>query len=166
LATNRKATAKDAGSITDAWQIFGPKHILYRILMVAKALDRIGAQQVRDSADISLAEWRVMAHLGRLGETSASELSAAAQVDRAEVSRAVNALVKRNYIRKRPNPANRLSQLLSLTNAGKKIFDRLFAERQQFFQQITADLSREELRELDDKLFRIAGKIDTFVEQQ
>jgi len=134
--------------------------------MVAKALDRIGAQQVRDSADISLAEWRVMAHLGRLGETSASELSAAAQVDRAEVSRAVNALVKRNYIRKRPNPANRLSQLLSLTNAGKKIFDRLFAERQQFFQQITADLSREELRELDDKLFRIAGKIDTFVEQQ
>ncbi|MBC2776000.1 MarR family winged helix-turn-helix transcriptional regulator [Parasphingopyxis marina] len=166
MATNRKAAAKDAGSITDAWQIFGPKHILYRILMVGKALDRIGAQQVRDSADISLAEWRVMAHLGRLGETSASELSAAAQVDRAEVSRAVNSLAKRDFIRKRPNPANRLSQLLSLTETGEEVFDRVFAERQQFFQSITADLSREELRELDDRLYRIAGKIDEFVENQ
>lgn len=160
MSAKARRTDRDRASLDEAWRIFGPLHVPYRILMIGKALDRVTTHQVRESADISLAEWRVMVHLGRLGEFSAIRLSTAAQVDRSEVSRAVAALTARGLVGARPNPANRRSKLLSLTPEGEAVFERLFAGRQALFRRLIADLGEDELLRLDKQLHRIAQRID------
>jgi hypothetical protein len=80
------------------WQLFGPTHLPYRILLLAKMIDRVTTQHVRDRAAMSLAEWRVISHVALMGQCSAAEIAEAAFVDRSEVSRAVAALEQRQLI--------------------------------------------------------------------
>ncbi len=143
--------------IVETWGAFGADFVPYRILMLSKLLDRHATQQVREIADISLAEWRVLAHLAASGTQSASELSAAALVDRAEVSRAVKRLEQAGYLQREPNPANKISYLLKLTPSGKSIRDRIYAARRSFFSEITGAISKQELKKLDQMIYDIAA---------
>ncbi len=143
--------------IGEKWGAFGADYVPYRILMLSKLLDRHATQQVREIADISLAEWRVVAHLAVSGKQSASELSSAALVDRAEVSRAVKQLEKRNFLERKPNPANKISYLLQLTPTGKAAYEKVYVARRKFFADVTKKLSKPELKKLDQMIYEIAA---------
>ncbi|MBT2187408.1 MarR family winged helix-turn-helix transcriptional regulator [Sphingobium nicotianae] len=149
-----------AGPLEDAWKIFDARHMPYRVLMLGKMLDRLSVQHVRDLGGISLAEWRVLAHLAVMGPKSASEVSAAALVDRAEVSRAVRMLEEGGYVVREDNPRNRKSNLLVLTDAGKTIYERVHKERRLFFDTLTADFGPDDLGLLDNLLLRMARQAD------
>ena len=87
--TNLKArTPVEAISNRPSFQ-FGPSHIPYRVLLLGKMIDRVTAQHVRDTAQLTLAEWRVLTHVEMIGKCSAAEVASVAYSDRAEVSRAV-----------------------------------------------------------------------------
>lgn len=149
-----------AGPLEDAWKIFDSRHLPYRLLMLGKMLDRLSVQHIRERAGISLAEWRVLAHLAVMGARSASEVSAAALVDRAEVSRAVRVLEEGGYVRREENPRNRKSSLLILTGPGREVYDRVHMERRYFFNQLTADFEPDALAELDNMLLCMARRAD------
>jgi len=150
----------DQGPLAEAWAIFGPSHVPYRILLLGKMLDRLTAQQVRMQADLTLAEWRVIAHLAVIGQASASRLSSAALVDRAEISRAVRALTERGLVARHPQPKDRRSVLLGLTDKGRRVYGETHESRRRFFAGVTQDLDADELQQLDDYLFRIARVAD------
>ncbi len=143
--------------IMETWGAFGSDYVPYRILMLSKLLDRHANQQIREIADISLAEWRVLAHLAVSGQQSASELSNAALVDRAEVSRAVKQLEQSGYLERKQNPANKISYLLSLTPKGKIVHSRVHTARRKFFAEATSNLSKSDLKELDRMVYEIAS---------
>lgn len=140
------------------WSLFGQTHIPYRILFLGKMLDRLTTTQVKSLADLTLAEWRVIAHLGVMGKKSASEICSAAMLDRAEVSRSVTRLVDRGLLKRSPNPRNKKSQLLSLTVKGTKTYVDVQKHRLGFFGYLTEDLNKKELALLDDFLLRIAKR--------
>ncbi|MBU0792459.1 MAG: MarR family winged helix-turn-helix transcriptional regulator [Alphaproteobacteria bacterium] len=148
------------GPLEEAWRIFDSRHLPYRLLMLGKMLDRLSVQHIRDTAGISLAEWRVLAHLAVMGTKSASEVSAAALVDRAEVSRAVRVLEDDGFIRREENPRNRKSSLLVLTEKGEEIYRRVHMDRRAFFNMLTADFSETDLAQLDEMLLRMARRAD------
>jgi DNA-binding MarR family transcriptional regulator len=148
------------GPLEEAWSIFDARHLPYRLLMLGKMLDRLSVQHVRDLAGMSLAEWRVLAHLAVMGSKSASEVSAAALVDRAEVSRAVRALEEGGFVERVDNPRNRKSNLLLLTPQGQCVYERVHKRRRAFFQSLTADISKDELALLDTLLLRMARRAD------
>ncbi len=150
----------ETGPLEDAWRIFDARHLPYRLLMLGKMLDRLSVQHVRDYAGMSLAEWRVLAHLAVMGSKSASEVSTAALVDRAEVSRAVRSLEEAGLDSRNDNPRNRKSSLLALTPAGQAVFDRVHRERRAFFDALTADIDSEGLVQLDSLLLRMARRAD------
>ncbi|WP_404710454.1 MarR family winged helix-turn-helix transcriptional regulator [Sphingomonas sp. MMS24-J13] len=141
------------------WTLFGRSHLPYRILLLAKMIDRVTSQDVREKAAMSLAEWRVMSHLELMGGCSASEIAGAAFVDRSEVSRAVAVLEKRGLIRRDPNPRNRKSSLISLTEAGRRLYVGVRGERSQVFKDWMADLSDQERIDLDDKLRKMMRRV-------
>jgi len=151
---------RDGTDLLDHWRIFGPDHAPYRILLTGRMIDRLTAQHVREEGNLSIAEWRVLAHLAMMGEQSASAVSAAALVDRSEVSRAVASLATAGLIERRPHPRNRRSRLLVLTEAGQARFRAVQAERLRFFRAITADLSTAERGMLDDLLLRVARRAE------
>lgn len=155
-----KDDSAEIGPLEEAWRIFDARHLPYRLLMLGKMLDRLSVQHVRDQADMSLAEWRVLAHLAVMGSKSASEVSAAALVDRAEVSRAVRVLETGGYVNRLDNPRNRKSSLLVLTAQGRAVYDRVHKQRRAFFDSLTADIAKEELVQLDSLLLRMARRAD------
>ena len=53
--------------------LFDERHLPYRVLMLGKMFDRLTAQQVREHAGLSLAQWRVLVHIAVMGSKSASE---------------------------------------------------------------------------------------------
>lgn len=140
----------------EAWTIFPATHVPYRLLLLAKMLDRLIAVQLREIAGLTLAEWRVMAHVAVMGKKTASAIASAAFVDRAEVSRAVAALEGRGLLGRHPNPRNRKSPLLLLTELGIELHRRVQEQRHQFFAEMTADLGPEELGLIDKWLLKMA----------
>ena len=141
------------------WTLFGRTHLPYRILLLAKMIDRVTSQDVREKAAMSLAEWRVMSHVELMGGCSASEIAGAAFVDRSEVSHAVAVLEKRGLIRRDPNPRNRKSSLLSLTDDGRQLYLGVRGERGQIFKEWLSDLSERERIELDDQLRKVMRRV-------
>jgi DNA-binding MarR family transcriptional regulator len=155
-----RAEEAETGPLEEAWQIFDARHLPYRLLMLGKMIDRLSVQHVRDQAGMSLAEWRVLAHIAVMGSKSASEVSAAALVDRAEVSRAVRELEEGGHLIRVDNPRNRKSSLLVLTEGGQAVYDRVHKHRRAFFDELTADIDKEGLAQLDSLLLRIARRAD------
>ena len=138
---------------------FGPSHIPYRILLLSKMIDRVTAQHVRDTAQLSLAEWRVLTHVEMMGKCSAAEVASVAYSDRAEVSRAIGSLEKRGFVQREANPRNRKSSLVSLTDAGKAIHAAIRGERGKFYGQWLTDLSDAERVALNESLEKVTRRL-------
>lgn len=139
--------------------VFGPSQIPYRILLLSKMIDRVTAQHVRDTAQLSLAQWRVLTHVEMMGKCSAAEVASVAYSDRAEVSRAIAALEERGLIRRETNPRNRKSSLVSLTAEGIAVHAGVRGERGKFYEQWLMDLDASERATLDAGLEKITERI-------
>ena len=146
--------------LPETWQLFDQVHLPYRILLLAKLLDRATARQLRDQDDLTLAEWRVLANLETLGEASSARIAAAAAADRAEVSRAVASLEQAGLIVRRPDSGNRKRLLLRLTEKGRQIHRAVRAKRVAYFEHLLADLGEEERSRLDAALLKIARRVE------
>ncbi|MEO6214526.1 MAG: MarR family transcriptional regulator [Sphingomonas sp.] len=138
---------------------FGPTHLPYRILLLGKMIDRVTAQHVRDTAKLSLAEWRVLTHVEMMGKCSAAEVASAAYSDRAEVSRAVGSLEERGLVQREANPRNRKSSLVSLTDEGKAVHAAIRGERGKFYEQWLKDLSDADRSALNDGLDKMTRRV-------
>ena len=138
---------------------FGPSHIPYRILLLGKMIDRVTAQHVRDTAQLSLAEWRVLTHVEMIGKCSAAEVASAAYSDRAEVSRAVGSLEQRGLVQREANPRNRKSSLVSLTAEGRAVHAAIRGERGKFYEQWLIDLSDAERAALNDGMEKVTRRL-------
>jgi len=138
---------------------FGPSHIPYRILLLGKMIDRVTAQHVRDTAQLTLAEWRVLTHVEMIGKCSAAEVASVAYSDRAEVSRAVGSLEQRGLVQREANPRNRKSSLVSLTAEGRAVHAAIRGERGKFYEQWLTDLGDAERAALNDGLDKITRRL-------
>lgn len=138
---------------------FGPSQLPYRILLLGKMIDRVTAQHVRDTAGLSLAEWRVLTHVEMIGKCSAAEVASVAYSDRAEVSRALGSLEERSLVRREANPRNRKSSLVSLTDEGKAVHTAIRGERGKFYEQWLTDLEPAERAALDAGLDQITRRV-------
>lgn len=150
----------DQSPLAETWAIFGLTHVPYRILLLSKMIDRLTTRHVRQLANLSLAEWRVVAHLAAIGSTSSSQISRAALVDRAETSRAVRSLREKGLITRLSDPADQRKAVLGLTDKGHEIYRSTHAARGSFFADLTQELEEAELRQLDAYLFKMAKVAD------
>ncbi|MBO9696831.1 MAG: MarR family transcriptional regulator [Sphingopyxis sp.] len=157
--TNNRTRASNEAEPRKPAFAFGPSHIPYRILLLSKMMDRATAQHVRDTAQLSLAEWRVLTHVEMIGKCSAAEVASVAYSDRAEVSRALGSLEQRGFVQREANPRNRKSSLVSLTPAGKAIHTAIRGERGKFYEQWLTDLSDAERTTLNTALEKVTRRL-------
>ena len=147
-------------TLEEAWTIFGLTHVPYRLLLLSKMIDRLTTRHVRKLAGLSLAEWRVVAHLAVMGDATSSKLSKTAMVDPAEISRSVRSLAANGLLLRVPDPDDQRVTLLSLTEEGYDIYRRTHKARSDFFAEVTQDLEKDELLQLDDYIYRMAKTVD------
>ncbi len=155
----------DKGGLSEAqaqlmasWEAFGDVYLPYRLLLLAKLIDRRAAEHVA-KVNLSLAEWRVIAHIRRFGTLTISGISRHAFVDRAEVCRAAASLERAGLLRREVNPGNRRSQLLELTEQGDGLFRIISEGRLAFFDDICNVLTPGERKAMESGLRKMALRV-------
>lgn len=139
---------------------------LYRI---SRLLVTGGAQVIRlceGTFGITRREWRILALLAQGDGLMSSELAGRAQLDRARTSRAVTALAAKQLVSRNPRPGDRRSVMLSLTPAGRALFDALFPQVAAINRSLLGALDDAELERLDTALGTLQARADTLVQAQ
>jgi len=139
---------------------------LYRI---SRLLVTGGAQVIRlceGTFGITRREWRILALLAQGDGLMSSELAGRAQLDRARTSRAVTVLAAKQLVSRNPRPGDRRSVMLSLTPAGRALFDALFPQVAAINRSLLGALDDAELERLDTALATLQARADTLVQAQ
>ena len=97
----------------------------YQLAELASRTSRGFADLYRKKFGISVAEWRVVAHLSQSEEVSVREVHERVQMGKWQVSRAAARLQSAGYIRKRTDPADRRLVQLALTGKGRAMVDEI-----------------------------------------
>ena len=124
----------------------------YRLNVLSNMLNRQMERFLKPQFDISLPDWRVLAHLGRFQAMSVRELSAYSQMDKALVSRAVARLVKKGLVSSKPDPNDGRLVVLALTKSGQKMFKTIMPLVRQRQQRLYACIDHKSQAAFDQAL--------------
>jgi DNA-binding MarR family transcriptional regulator len=144
------------GEVAEAWTIGGPNFLPYRVLLLARMLDRLTARLLHDNAGITVAEWRVLVQLASTAPATVRDLAGRLWVDRAEVSRAAASLERRHFVERRDNPADGRSTLFSLSPQGWTLYERVWPLRMEFHTALSSRLDRRQRDALEQALMVLA----------
>src|SRR5262252_8821941 len=101
--------------------------------LVSEALSRVYARRYR----IGIPEWRVLVTLGQFGVMTGKAIGAHTHMHKTKVSRAVALLEKRKLLARRINRADMRESFLSLTAAGRAIYEELAPHALDFARRLT-----------------------------
>jgi len=107
----------------------------YRLNVVASLVSQALSRIYGERHGIGVPEWRVLVTLGQYGVMTGKQIGAHSHMHKTKVSRAVAQLETRKFLVRRTNRADLRESLLSLTPAGRTIYEDLapsaldFAER-------------------------------------
>ena len=132
----------------------------YRIAVLARGISASLGKRYRD-LDITIPEWRLIAHLAEVGACSSGEICARTAMDKAKVNRAVMRLVASGLLLANISPRDRRVNVLKLTARGQKIYERIVPMAIEHESSLLAPLSQTELKEL----VRIIGKLQSQVDR-
>lgn len=138
------------------WHLFGEDHLPYRLLLLSRMIDRETARLLQTQFGLSLAEWRLLAIGCAMGPSSASEIGAAGEIDRAEISRAFRKLENAGLMIREPDPKHGKRKIISPTQKGQALFREVRDERRRYFRSIMKPLSADERNLMDACLEKMA----------
>jgi DNA-binding MarR family transcriptional regulator len=152
LAKRRTA----AGSARLSLRDFVP----YRIAVLARGVSVSLGKKYRD-LDITIPEWRLIAHLAEVGSCSSGEICARTAMDKAKVNRAVMRLVAAGLVLAGTSSRDRRVNTLKLTSRGQRIYEQIVPMALDHEKSLLDPLSETELKEL----VRILGKLQSQVDR-
>lgn len=133
----------------------------YRLSVIANLVSRQLATLCAERFGIGIAEWRVIAVLGQHDDVTADFVCGRTAMDRVTISRAVTRLREKRYIRRRAAPSDRRCSMLSLSAAGRRIYERLVPLARRYERALTAGLSAGQRADLERTLDALAAAVET-----
>jgi len=97
----------------------------YQLAVLSARASREFSTLYTQKFGISIAEWRVVAHLRQSGTVSVREIHERVDMDKSKVSRAASRLEAAGYVLKVSHPKDGRLVSLSLTEAGKAMIEEL-----------------------------------------
>ncbi len=117
----------------------------YRLSVAAGRVSRDFAQSYEKAFGLSVAEWRVLAHLSQEEEVSIRDIHARIDMDKPKASRAASRLEDAGLVVKILNPSDRRLVCLSLTQKGHETMEALIPIAEKFqaelFKTLAGDLA-------------------------
>jgi DNA-binding MarR family transcriptional regulator len=101
--------------------------------LTSQALSRVYARRYR----IGVPEWRVLVTLGQYGVMTGKAVGAHSHMHKTKVSRAVALLEKRRLLARRANREDMREAFLSLTSAGRAMYEELAPHALEFARRLT-----------------------------
>jgi DNA-binding MarR family transcriptional regulator len=130
----------------------------YRLNRIASAVSRDFRAVYRRHYDLTVPEWRVLATLGEFEEMGATAIGAHSAMHKTKVSRAVRALEKRRWLKRREVPEDRREEILSLTPLGQEAYAEIVPQALAFQRRLLEGLGAD-AGALLDGLARLEAQI-------
>ena len=134
------------------------EHFLpYRLSVLSNTVSGRIAKSYEQQFQLTIAEWRVMAVLGRFPGLTAAEVTERTAMDKVQVSRAVARLKETQRIEQRAVEGDRRARHLFLTEQGHEVYAEIVPLARDYEMRVTAGLSAAERVQLD----RLLDKLTT-----
>ena len=130
---------------------FMPYRLSYSANLVSEAI----AQQYSVIFNLTIPEWRVVAHVAEQSGITQQEIGLRTRMDKVTVSRATIALAVRGLLSRNKNPADRRSRLLGLTAAGRRLYAAIAPKALELERAVFGQFSAAELAAFMSFLQRI-----------
>nr|WP_275116159.1 MarR family winged helix-turn-helix transcriptional regulator [Aliiroseovarius subalbicans] len=130
----------------------------YQLAVLSARVSAGFSRHYRKAYGISVAEWRVVAHLSRGDAVSVREIHERVDMDKPKVSRAASRLEEAGYITKTVNETDRRLVELKLTDKGRAMIDALAPIAKAYEQELVGALGgddgpfRDQVRRLGEAL--------------
>jgi len=98
-------------------------HIPTLVAICANRMSRAASRFYRERYGIGIVEWRVLMFIGHRVETSANRICRETDLDKGAVSRSLNVLERRGFIRSREDGSDNRRRNIVLTNKGHALHD-------------------------------------------
>jgi DNA-binding MarR family transcriptional regulator len=121
ITAKKEAANRDPQAAPLKLEGFLPYQLYLVASLVSQALSRIYV----DRYGIDVPQWRILVTLGQFETMTAKAVGAHSHMHKTKVSRAVGELERRKLVVRRENRADRREAFLSLTPAGRAIYDDL-----------------------------------------
>lgn len=131
--------------------------ISFRIAGLAQLLNAHGRRAYAEKFGLSMVQWRILAVIGHLGETTLNDLAVEVSYDKSQISRAISALVDRGAVTRTVSPSDLRSNVISLSEEGWALYEAampLGRERQRELLSVLTPDQRRALYESVDILIR------------
>jgi DNA-binding MarR family transcriptional regulator len=122
--------------------------------LVSQALSRVYAERYK----IGVPEWRVLVTLGQYGMMTAKAIGLHSHMHKTKVSRAVALLERRKLVARRVNRADLREAFLSLTAAGREVYDELTPIAFNFAHQLLQTVDATDRAALDRALKKLTER--------
>lgn len=134
----------------------------YRLSFTSNLVSDAIADTYKALFGLSIPEWRLVALIAEREGITQQEIGSLSQMDKVTVSRAAIALADRGLIERRPNPADKRSQLLALSEAGHHLYAAVTPKALEMEHALFGRFSEAELETFIAMLRRIdAAVLDT-----
>lgn len=130
----------DSGDATMMFEL--DMFLPYRLAVASSHVSREFAALYRKEFDISIPEWRILAHLSQMDEASVRDIHERVDMDKSKVSRAATRLEQAGLVRKQVNADDRRLVVLSLTLKGRDLICRIKPIALAFQAQLYASLGK------------------------
>jgi DNA-binding MarR family transcriptional regulator len=130
--------------------------------LTSQALSSIYARRYR----IGVPEWRVLVTLGQYGVMTGKAVGAHSHMHKTKVSRAVALLERRKLVARRANKADMREAFLSLTPAGRAIYQDLAPIAREFVAQLAENISATDRAAFERVLTRLIDRAAVLAEER
>ena len=127
----------------------------YRLSYSANLVSEAIAQQYSVIFNLTIPEWRVVAHIAEQSGITQQEIGLRTRMDKVTVSRATIALTARGFVARSKNLDDRRSRLLSLTPAGRRLYAAIAPKALELERAVFGQFSAAEMAALRRFLQRI-----------
>jgi len=131
--------------------------------LVSQALSRVYSSRY----SIGVPEWRVLVTLGQFGVMTGKAIGTHTHMHKTKVSRAVAILEKRKLLVRRANRADMRESFISLTPAGRTIYEELAPHALEFSRRLTdiltpsdRDAFHRALQQITDRTAQLVAEAD------
>ena len=121
---------------------------LESIFRLVHSLKRQMSEQIESlDSEIAPMNIRVMKIITKKSPCTAIDIAHYLNRDKAQVTRLVNALINQELVKKSPNPEDKRSQLLILTNKGQEVMSKVSDIDRDMLKRMTKGMAEDELEQ-------------------
>lgn len=131
----------------------------YRFSVLTHKVSRSIASIYSNRFHITIQEWRIIANLGERQPLSASEIGSHVNLDKVQMSRALNKLIDKGLVLRTLDRQDKRKSSLKLSRKGRRLYDRIVPIALERERQLLAVLNREERAQLDTILDKLEQRV-------